>query len=105
MTKLKNISMIKEANVYFDGKVVSRTIFLADGEKQTLGVMQPGEYTFDTNEAEIMQMMSGTIEIRLQGETEFRKINTPESFNVQANSSFDIKIKTVADYCCSYIKA
>ena len=105
MTKLNNISMIKEANIYFDGKVVSRTIFLADGEKQTLGVMQPGEYTFDTNEAEIMEMMIGDLEIRLPGETTFKKLNTPESFNVPANSSFDLKINTVTDYCCSYIKA
>lgn len=105
MTKLENISMIKEANVYFEGKVVSRTIFLNDGSKQTLGVMQPGEYTFDTKEAEIMEMMSGDLEIRLPGETEFKKLNTPESFNVPANSEFDLKIKTVTDYCCSYIKA
>ena len=105
MTKLENISMIKEANVYFEGKVVSRTIFLSDGSKQTLGVMQPGEYTFDTKEAEIMEMMSGDLEIRLPGETEFKKLNTPESFNVPANSEFDLKIKTVTDYCCSYIVA
>ncbi len=104
MTKLDNISIIKEANVYFDGKVVSRTIFLPNGERQTLGVMQPGEYTFDTNEAEIMEMMSGELEIRLPGESEFKKLNTPESFHVPANSSFDLKIKTVTDYCCSYIK-
>ncbi|MEA2100489.1 MAG: pyrimidine/purine nucleoside phosphorylase [Campylobacterota bacterium] len=104
MTKLENISMIKEANVYFDGKVVSRTIFLENGDKQTLGVMQPGEYTFDTDLAEVMEMISGELEIKLPGETEFKKLNTPESFNVPANSSFDLKIKTVTDYCCSYIE-
>jgi uncharacterized protein YaiE (UPF0345 family) len=103
MTKLENISMIKEANVYFDGNVNSRTIYLADGSRQTLGVMQPGEYTFDTNEAEIMEMMSGDLEVKLPGESEFKKLNTPESFNVPANSSFDVKVKTVTDYCCSYI--
>lgn len=105
MTKLENISMIKEANVYFDGKVTSRTIFLSNGEKQTLGVMMPGEYTFETGLAEIMEMMSGELEIRLPGENEFRKLNTPETFNVPANSSFDLKIKTLTDYCCSYIEA
>jgi len=103
MTKLENISMIKESNVYFGGKVASRTIFLSDGTKQTLGVMQPGVYTFDTKEAEIMEMMSGELEVKLPGETEFRKLNTPESFNVPANSEFDLKITTVTDYCCSYI--
>jgi len=104
MTELKNISIIKEANVYFDGKVTSRAIVLEDGTKQTLGIMLPGEYTFDTNQAEIMEMMSGELEIRLPNETEFRKLNTPETFNVPANSKFDLKIKTVTDYCCSYIE-
>ena len=104
MTKLENISIIKEANVYFDGKVTSRAIFLEDGTKQTLGIMMPGEYTFDTAEAEIMEMMSGELEIRLPGEEHFKTLNTPETFNVPANSSFDLKIKTVTDYCCSYIQ-
>jgi len=103
MTELKNISIIKEANIYFNGKVTSRTIFLEDGTKQTLGVMQAGDYTFDTQEAEIMEMMSGELEIKLPGESEFKTLNTPESFKVPANSSFDLKIKTVTDYCCSYI--
>ena len=105
MTKLENISMIKEANVYFDGKVVSRTIYLEDGTKQTLGVMQAGEYTFDTKEAEIMEMMCGDLEVKLPGESEFKTLNTPESFNVPANSSFDLRVRTVTDYCCSYIEA
>lgn len=103
MTKLENISMIKEANVYFEGKVTSRAIFLADGSKQTLGIMMPGEYTFDTQEAELMEMMSGDLSIRLKGEAEFRKLKTPESFNVPANSSFDLKVDTITDYCCSYL--
>lgn len=104
MTELNNISMIKEANVYFDGKVTSRAITLSDGTKQTLGVMLPGEYTFDTQAAEVMEMMSGELEIRLPGEENFKTLNTPETFSVPANSSFDLKIKTVTDYCCSYIE-
>lgn len=105
MTKLENISMVKEANIYFDGKVTSRAIELEDGTKQTLGVMLPGEYTFDTKEAEIMEMMSGELEIKLPGDEDFRTLHTPETFNVPANASFDLKVKTVTDYCCSYIEA
>lgn len=104
MTKLENISMIKEANVYFDGKVTSRAITLSDGTRQTLGIMQPGEYTFATVEAEIMEMMSGELEVKLPGET-WKTLHTPETFNVPANASFDLKVKTVTDYCCTYIKA
>lgn len=104
MTKLENISMIKEANIYFDGKVTSRAITLADGTRQTLGVMLPGEYTFNTQDAEIMEMMSGELEIKLPGEG-WRTLHTPETFNVPANSSFDLKVHTVTDYCCTYIEA
>ncbi|MFT5835873.1 MAG: hypothetical protein ACI9RG_000766 [Sulfurimonas sp.] len=103
MSKLENVSVVKEANIYYDGKVTSRTVELEDGSIVSLGIMLPGEYTFGTNEAEIMEMQSGDLEIKLPNE-EWKTLNTPESFNVPANSSFDIKIKTVTDYCCSYIK-
>jgi uncharacterized protein YaiE (UPF0345 family) len=103
MSKLENVSIVKEANIYYDGKVTSRTVELSDGSIQSLGIMLPGNYTFGTNEAEIMEMLSGDLEIKLPGE-DWKTLNTPESFNVPANSSFDLKIKKVTDYCCSYIK-
>jgi len=103
MSTIDNASIVKEANVYFDGKVTSRTVNLSDGSRQSLGIMLPGEYTFNTNEAEIMEMMSGDLEVKLPGE-DWKTLQTPESFNVPANSSFDLKIKSVTDYCCSYIK-
>jgi uncharacterized protein YaiE (UPF0345 family) len=102
MTKLQNVTVIKKANIYYDCKVTSRTVELADGSIKSLGIMLPGEYTFGTNQAEIMEIMSGELEIKLPDE-EWRVLNTPESFNVPANSSFDLKIKSVTDYCCSYI--
>ena len=104
MSKIENATIVKAANIYYDGKVTSRSIVLEDGSVQSLGIMLPGEYTFGTAEAEIMEMMSGELEIRLPGETEFKTLNTPETFNVPANSSFDLKIHTVTDYCCSYIQ-
>ena len=103
MAKFENITIKKEANIYYDGKVTSRSVEFADGEVKSLGIMLPGEYTFGTNEAEIMEMMSGELEVKLPNE-EWKTLNTPESFNVGANASFDVKIKTVTDYCCSYIK-
>ncbi len=104
MSKIENATIVKAANIYYDGKVTSRTVELSDGTTQSLGIMLPGEYTFGTNEAEIMEMLSGELDIKLPNE-EWKTLNTPETFNVPANSSFDLKIKTVTDYCCSYIKA
>ncbi|MDA3909376.1 MAG: pyrimidine/purine nucleoside phosphorylase [Sulfurimonas sp.] len=103
MAKINNASIVKEANIYYDGNVTSRTVELADGSTVSLGIMLPGNYTFGTNEAEIMEMQSGDLEIKLPGK-EWKTLNTPETFNVGANASFDVKVKTVTDYCCSYIK-
>jgi len=103
MSKFENVTVVKEANIYYDGKVTSRTVEFSDGSIKSLGIMLPGEYTFGTNDAEIMEMLSGELEVRLPGE-EWKKLTTPETFEVAANASFDLKIKTVTDYCCSYIK-
>jgi len=103
MSSFKNVSVVKKANIYYDGKVTSRSVEFADGSVKSLGIMLPGEYTFGTNEAEIMEIMSGDLEIKLPNE-EWKTLNTPETFEVPANASFDLKIKSVTDYCCSYIK-
>ena len=102
MSKLENVTVVKKANIYYDGRVTSRTVELNDGNIVSLGIMLEGEYTFGTNKAEIMEMLSGELDIKLEGE-EWRTLNTPETFNVPANSSFDLKIHTVTDYCCSYV--
>ena len=103
MANITNATIKKEANIYYDGNVTSRTVTLENGEVQSLGIMLPGNYTFGTDLAEIMEMMSGELEIKLPNE-DWKTLNTPETFNIPANSSFDLKIKTVTDYCCSYIK-
>ena len=104
MSQFNNVTIIKNANIYFDGKVTSRTIVFPDGSKKTLGVMLPGEYEFDTADEEIMDILSGELDVLLPGETEWRTINGGESFKVSANSKFGLKVKTITDYCCSYIQ-
>ncbi len=104
MEKFENVTVVKKANIYYDGKVTSRTVEFADGTVKSLGIMLEGEYTFNTADKEIMEIMSGELEVRLPNE-EWKTLNTPESFEVPANSSFDLKIKSVTDYCCSYIKS
>jgi len=103
MSQFENVTVVKAANVYYDGKVSSRTVLFADGSKKTLGLLLPGEYEFGTEAAEIMEMLAGDVEVLLPGETEWQSISAGESFNVPANSKFGIKVHTVADYSCSYI--
>lgn len=104
MSQFANVTIDKNANVYFDGKVTSRTVRFDDGSIKTLGIMLPGEYTFGTGDKEIMEIMSGEMDIQLPGSDEWITIKGPQSFEVAANSSFNLKVKTVSDYCCSYIK-
>ncbi len=103
MSEFANVTVVKAANIYFDGKVTSRTVKFADGTRKTLGIMLPGEYDFGTAEAEVMEILQGEMDILLPGETAWRTVKGGESFNVPANSRFQLKVKTVADYCCSYI--
>ena len=103
MSQFENVTVVKAANVYYDGKVSSRTVLFADGSKKTLGLLLPGEYEFGTEAAEIMEMLAGDVEVLLPGESAWQSISAGESFNVPANSKFGIKVHTVADYSCSYI--
>jgi uncharacterized protein YaiE (UPF0345 family) len=96
--------VVKKANVYFDGKVVSRTVLFPDGSKKTLGVMQPGEYEFSTGDREIMEIMSGELDVLLPGSRDWKPVRGGESFEVPANSKFTMKVKKLSDYCCSFVK-
>ena len=104
MAKFENVKIVKAANIYYDGKVTSRTVEFEDGSVKSLGIMLAGNYTFNTAEKEIMEIYSGDFEVKLAGRDEFVTMTTPCSFTVEADSSFDLKIKSVTDYCCSYVK-
>jgi len=103
MSEFTNVTVIKKANVYFDGQVTSRTILFADGTKKTLGIMQPGDYEFGTEAAEIMEILAGELDILLPGKENWQQVGAGDSFEVPANSSFKLKIKKLTDYCCSYL--
>ena len=104
MDRFENVTVIKKANLYFDGKVTSRTILLADGTRKTLGIILPGEYEFGTGDKERMEMLSGKLEALLPGSKEWKTYDAGQAFEVPANSKFKITAKEVCDYCCSYIK-
>jgi len=103
MKQFDNVSVVVEGNSYFNGTVTSRTVLFADGSKKTLGFMMPGEYEFGTAQAELMEIASGEMEVKLPGSDEWISIKGGESFNVPANSKFQLKVSVLADYCCSYL--
>ncbi len=104
MSEFNNVTIIKKANVYFDGNVSSRTVKFADGSSITLGFMLPGEYTFNTADKELMEIIDGDLQVLLPDRVEWKAIKGGESFNVPANTKFTVKVQTPTDYCCSFIK-
>ncbi|MBL4743853.1 MAG: pyrimidine/purine nucleoside phosphorylase [Cycloclasticus sp.] len=104
MSEFKNVTVVKKANVYFDGKVVSRTVNFEDGSMKTLGFMMPGDYDFNTAVAEVMEILDGQLDVLLPGSDEWVSIKGGESFDVPANSNFQLKIHKATDYCCSFIE-
>ena len=102
MSQFENVNVIREANFYFNGNVSSRTVNFADGSKKTLGVMLPGEYRFGTSSHEIMEILSGKLEVNLPGADKPILVLGGETFEVPADSSFTVKVLEITDYCCSY---
>ena len=93
-------SMIK-VNEYFSGKVKSMAVQNSDGE-QTVGVMKAGEYKFSTSKKEFMFVVSGQMDVKLPGESEFKNISKHGDFVVEANQSFDVVVKEDTIYLCRY---
>ena len=86
------VSVVKKANVYFDGKCVSHTVVLADGTKKSVGVILPARLTFNTGAPVILETVAGSCRVLLKGETEWKTYGEGQSFNVPANSSFEIEV-------------
>ena len=91
-TQFDNVSVVKKANIYFDGKCVSHTVLFADGTKKTIGVIFPSSLTFNTGAPEIMEGVGGSCRVRLKGESQWNEYGAGQSFNVPGNSSFDIEV-------------
>lgn len=101
-TQFDNVTVLKQASVYFDGKCISHTIILENGIKKTLGVILPSTLTFNTGVAEIMDVTSGMCQVRHKDQSLWTKYTTGDSFNVPANSSFDIETIETLNYVCHY---
>ena len=101
--KFDNVSVEIKGNSYFDGAVTSRTLHFADGSRKTLGFMAQGEYEFGTEAAELMEVTSGELTYKLPNSDAWQTAHAGESFNIPANSKFQVAAKSMVDYCCSYL--
>jgi uncharacterized protein YaiE (UPF0345 family) len=92
MSQFDNVAVLKQANVYFDGKCISHTVQFADGSKKSVGVILPSTLTFKTGTPEIMETVAGACRVKLAGDSEWKSYAAGESFSVPGNSSFDIEV-------------
>ncbi|HEY8024209.1 MAG TPA: pyrimidine/purine nucleoside phosphorylase [Burkholderiaceae bacterium] len=102
-TQFDQVSVVKKANIYFDGKCVSHTVVFPDGSKKTIGVIFPSSLVFNTGAPELMELNAGECRIRLQGESEWKTYAAGEQFNVPGNSKFEIETVETLDYVCHFL--
>jgi purine/pyrimidine-nucleoside phosphorylase len=100
--KFENVTVLTKANVYFDGKVTSHTV-LVGGAKKTLGLIYAGQYKFNTDAPERMDITAGTCRIRLAGARDWQAFAPGTFFKVPGQSSFEIAVDSgITEYVCSY---
>lgn len=102
MSQFDNVSVVKKANIYFDGRCVSHTVLFPDGTRKTLGVIFPSSLTFSTGAPEIMEITGGSCRVRLDGEADWKTYQAGESFSVPGSSRFEIQTVEALDYVCHF---
>lgn len=80
MAQFDNVSVKKKANIYFDGKCVSHTILLPNGTRSTIGVIFPSSLTFNTQAAEVMEILAGHCRVKLQGASDWTEYKEIKNF-------------------------
>ena len=96
------VSVLKQANVYFDGQCVSHTVLFADGTRKSLGVIFPSTLTFSTGAPERMEILAGRCRVRLAGASEWAEYGAGQAFDVPGDSSFDVQTLERVDYVCHF---
>ena len=89
-------------NQFFDGKVQS-VGYERNGRRQTAGVIDVGEFHFNTDAPERMTIVSGELWAKLPGETAFRAFPAGTAFEVPGKSGFDVKAAAPSAYLCDFL--
>ena len=90
-----------DVNEYFDGKVKSFAYRVKD-DAATVGVMAVGDYEFGTSTIEHVTLISGAMSVNLPDENKWRDIGINETFIVDANVKFQVKVSEECAYLCLY---
>lgn len=87
-------------NTYFDGKVQSLGVNTPNGYA-TVGVIEPGKYTFSTDSEEHFIVIAGSLRVKLPGE-EYKLLQEGEKAVIKPKESFDVEALQDAAYICYY---
>jgi purine/pyrimidine-nucleoside phosphorylase len=89
-------------NTYFDGNVQS-VGFERNGRRQTVGVVDVGEFHFGTDAPERMTVVSGELAIKLAGSSEWKTYPAGTIFEVPGKSGFDVRATSPSAYLCEFL--
>lgn len=89
-------------NTYFDGGVQSLG-FEREGRRATVGVVEPGTYSFDTDAPERMTVVSGELEARLPGADGWSVHPQGTVFEVAGSSTFEVRASAPSAYLCEFL--
>lgn len=102
--EIAGVTASTKANVYFDGKVVSHSLVLQDGNRKTLGLIYPGKYHFNTDKPEIMEIVAGDCAVTIDGQQKTNNYSAGQKFDVPGKSGFDIEVKSgLCEYICTFL--
>ncbi|QKF58855.1 pyrimidine/purine nucleoside phosphorylase [Aliarcobacter lanthieri] len=103
MSDFKGVSIAKAANILYDGNITSRSITFEDGSKKTLGIMLAGEYELNTVNKAVIDIQRGNLELLLPAQ-DWQMFEGPASFEIPVNTKYKLRVHSLVDYCCSFIK-
>ncbi|MBN2716262.1 MAG: pyrimidine/purine nucleoside phosphorylase [Deltaproteobacteria bacterium] len=89
-------------NEYFDGNVKSLGFENSDG-RATVGVMEKGQYEFNTGAPEKMTLISGRWELKLPGSDSYVPYEAGVTVSIPGNSAFQLNILEPSAYHCAFV--
>ena len=100
--QFNQVTVIKKANIYFDGKCISHTIQFDDGSKKTVGVILPTEKPLmcETHVPERMGIIAGGSRVKIAEQAESELCRAGQSFYVSGSIRFSVETVEPSDYVC-----
>ncbi|GAB3460844.1 pyrimidine/purine nucleoside phosphorylase [Massilia terrae] len=101
-TQFDHVSVIKKANIFFDGKCISHSLVFPDQTRKTIGVIMPSTLTFGTDSPEVMEIIEGKCRARIGSDGEWKDYAAGQQFRVPGQSSFELEAFEPVHYVCHF---